>query len=101
MGPIESAAWVLVAAIAGVCEELVYRSYLQPQLWSLNRSLPAAILLQALIFAAAHLYQGWRPTLVTAIYGLGFGLLAAWRRSIVPGAIAHALIDMLGGLLRP
>ena len=93
----ESIAWIVVSLAAGFCEELVYRGYLQRQLWSLTKSLPLALVLQAIIFACGHLYQGWRPALVTAIYGLIFGLVAAWRRSIIPGAIAHAAVDILGG----
>ena len=96
----ESVAWVAVSVAAGVCEELVYRGYLQRQLWSLTRSLPAALFLQAAIFSAGHIYQGWKPALVTGIYGLIFGLLAALRRGIIPGAIAHGLIDIAGGLAR-
>lgn len=96
----ESIAWIAVSATAGVCEELVFRGYLQRQLWSLTKNLPATLLLQAIIFAIGHIYQGWKPALVTAIYGLVFGLVAAWRRSIVPGAIAHAIIDVMGGLIR-
>jgi membrane protease YdiL (CAAX protease family) len=56
------------------------------------------LLLQAAIFSVGHIYQGWKPALVTGIYGLIFGLLAALRRSIIPGAIAHAIADILGGL---
>jgi uncharacterized protein len=93
----ESIAWIAVSLAAGFCEETVYRGYLQRQLWSATKSLPLALVLQALIFACGHLYQGWRPALVTAIYGLVFGLVAVWRRSIIPGAIAHAAIDVLGG----
>lgn len=93
----ESIAWIAVSLAAGFCEEAVYRGYLQRQLWSVTRSLPLALVLQALIFACGHIYQGWRPALVTAIYGLIFGLVAAWRRSIIPGAIAHAIVDILGG----
>jgi CAAX protease family protein len=96
--PSESAVWIAVSIAAGVCEETVYRGYLQRQLWSFTRSLLAALLLQALIFGVGHVYQGWKPALVTAIYGLVFGLVAAWRRSIIPGAIAHAIVDILGGL---
>jgi membrane protease YdiL (CAAX protease family) len=94
----ESAVWIVVSVTAGVCEELVYRGYLQRQLWSITKSLPAALLLQAAIFSVGHIYQGWKPALVTGIYGLIFGLLAALRRSIIPGAIAHAIADILGGL---
>jgi membrane protease YdiL (CAAX protease family) len=96
----ESIVWIAVSATAGLCEELVFRGYLQRQLWSLTKNLPAALLLQAFIFAIGHIYQGWKPALVTTIYGLVFGLVAAWRRSIIPGAIAHAIIDVVGGLIR-
>jgi membrane protease YdiL (CAAX protease family) len=90
--------WILVSLTAGVSEELVYRGYLQRQLWSLTSSLPVAVVLQSIIFAVGHIYQGWKPALVTAIYGLIFGSVAAWRRSIIPGAFAHALVDIIGGL---
>lgn len=90
--------WILVSVSAGICEELVYRGYLQRQLWNLTSSLPLALVLQSLIFACGHIYQGWKPALVTTIYGFIFGLVAAWRRSIIPGALAHALVDIIGGL---
>ena len=96
----ESVVWIAVSAAAGVSEELVFRGYLQRQIWSLTKNLPVALLLQAFIFSIGHIYQGWKPALVTAIYGLVFGLVAAWRRSIVPGAIAHWIIDVMGGLMR-
>jgi membrane protease YdiL (CAAX protease family) len=96
--PSESFTWIVVSLSAGVCEELVYRGYLQRQLWNLTSSLSLALVLQAVIFGCGHIYQGWKPALVTAIYGLIFGLVAAWRRSVIPGAIAHAVVDVLGGL---
>jgi len=43
-------------------------------------------------------YQGWKPALVTGVYGLVFGLVAALRRSIIPSAIAHAAVDIIAGL---
>ena len=98
-GLFESILWIVVSVAAGLCEEAVFRGYLQPQLWTLTGSLTAGVLLQALIFGVAHLYQGWLPALFTSLYGLGFGLLAAWRRSILPGSIAHSLIDVIGGLV--
>lgn len=94
----ESLAWVGVSLAAGACEEFVFRGYLQRQLWSITRHLPAALLLQSVIFGSGHLYQGWKPALITALYGLIFGLLAAWRRSILPGALGHAAADIVAGL---
>ncbi len=44
------------------------------------------------------LYQGWRATLIIFFYALAFGILAAWRKSILPGMIAHSAIDIVGGL---
>lgn len=99
-GLLESLLWIGVAITAGVCEEIVYRGYLQPQLWALCGSLPGAIVLQSFVFGVAHFYQGWRPAVITAVCGLAFGLLAAWRKSIIPGAIAHSFIDIIGGLVR-
>jgi len=99
-GALESLLWIGVSIVAGVSEEMVYRGYLQPQLWALGGSLPLSIALQAFVFGMAHVYQGWRPAAITAVYGLGFGLLAAWRKSIIPGAIAHSFIDIIGGLVR-
>jgi uncharacterized protein len=96
----ESIVWIAVSVAAGAGEELVFRGYLQRQLWSLTKNLPAALLLQAFIFGIGHIYQGWKPALATAIYGLVFGLVAAWRRSVIPGAIAHVIIDVMGGLIR-
>jgi membrane protease YdiL (CAAX protease family) len=93
----ESTAWIVVSIAAGFCEEFVYRGYLQRQFWSLTRSLPLALVLQAIIFACGHIYQGWKPALVTALYGLVFGLVAAWRRSVIPGALAHSVVDILAG----
>jgi len=96
--PSESFVWIAVSLCAGICEELVYRGYLQRQLWNLTSSLPAALILQSVIFGCGHVYQGWKPAMVTAIYGLIFGLVAAWRRSIIPGALAHTIVDVIGGL---
>jgi uncharacterized protein len=87
--------WVVVALSAGICEEAVYRGYLQHQFITFTRSLPAGILLSAVLFGASHAYQGFRPALLICLGGLMSGTLAWWRRSVRPGMIAHALQDFL------
>jgi uncharacterized protein len=57
------------------------------------------MLLAAAMFGLAHLYQGWRMAIVIGMYGLMFGVLAHWRRSVRPGMIAHAWQDALAGVL--
>jgi membrane protease YdiL (CAAX protease family) len=91
----ESIGWSVVAITAGICEEIVYRGYLQRQLSAFTGSLPIAVCLQAVIFGAAHLYQGWKPGVAIVVVGFILGSVAAWRRSIIPGIIAHAILDIL------
>ena len=94
----EKIAWVVVAVTAGIVEELVFRGYLQRQFIAWSRSAAAGIVIQAIVFAAAHAYQGIKPTITIAVYALFFGLLAHFRRGLVPGMLAHAATDVIGGL---
>jgi membrane protease YdiL (CAAX protease family) len=94
----QTAAWILVCVVAGAGEELSFRGYLQAQFARMTSSLPAAVLLQATVFAVVHAYQGWGPALLAGVYGLAFGALAAARKSLRPGILAHALVDIVGGI---
>jgi membrane protease YdiL (CAAX protease family) len=60
---------------------------------------PAALVLQAVIFGVSHGYQGWKQVVIISVLGLLFGLLAHWRKSLVPGMAAHAWADIYSGLL--
>jgi membrane protease YdiL (CAAX protease family) len=93
---LEMAVWVLVALSAGFCEELVFRGYFQRQFHAITGSLPAAIALQAVAFGIGHFYEGPWAVAKIVLYGLLFGALAAWRRSLRPGMIAHAWSDLFG-----
>jgi membrane protease YdiL (CAAX protease family) len=95
----EMVGWVLLAVAAGFCEETVFRGYLQRQFLAWTRRDELAVLLQALVFGAAHIYQGWKGVVTIAIYGALFGALAAWRRSVRPGMIQHAAQDTFAGLV--
>jgi membrane protease YdiL (CAAX protease family) len=92
----EMAVWVLVALSAGFCEELVFRGYFQRQFHAITGSLPAAIALQAVAFGIGHFYEGPLAVAKIVLYGLLFGALAAWRRSLRSGMIAHAWSDLFG-----
>jgi membrane protease YdiL (CAAX protease family) len=98
-GAVEIALWVLLAATAGICEEALFRGYLQRQLAAWTGSLAAAVALSAILFGAGHIYQGLGGAAVIAVYGAMFGVLAAWRGSVRPGMMAHAWQDTLSGLL--
>jgi uncharacterized protein len=96
--PAEMVAWVLLAITAGFCEETIFRGYFQRQFLALTGKLEPAVILQACVFGAAHLYQGWRGTVTITIYGILFGALAAWRKSLRPGMIQHAAQDTFSGI---
>ncbi len=98
-GGIEIALWLAVSATAGICEETIFRGYLQRQFMALTKSAPAGILLSAVAFGGAHAYQGFRMVVLISLYGAMFGILAYWRRSVRPGMIAHAWQDSLSGVL--
>jgi membrane protease YdiL (CAAX protease family) len=96
---IELTFWIALAVSAGICEETIFRGYLQRQFMALTKSAPAGILLSAATFGAAHAYQGFRMTILIALYGVMYGILAYWRASVRPGMIAHAWQDSLNGVL--
>jgi membrane protease YdiL (CAAX protease family) len=96
---IELTLWIALSISAGICEETIFRGYLQRQFMALTKSAPAGILLSAAAFGAAHAYQGFRMAILIGLYGAMFGILAYWRGSVRPGMIAHAWNDALNGVL--
>lgn len=98
-GILESLLWVCVAVTAGICEETIFRGYLQRQFVAWTRSAVVGVLLSALLFGAAHIYQGKKATIVIAVYGLMFGILAEVRKNLRPGMMVHAWHDAITGLV--
>jgi hypothetical protein len=94
---LELGAWFLLSATAGFCEEFIFRGYLQLQFAAMTKSMLAGVLLSAVVFGASHGYEGGARMLLIGIFGLLFGLLAWWRKSLRPGMIAHAWHDALSG----
>jgi len=90
-GVIDSVLWVLLSTSAGIVEELAFRGYLQRR---------TGIVVQAIVFGIVHGYQGLYSIIRITVYGLLFGVVAHWRKSLVPGMIAHAWTDIAAGLLR-
>ena len=91
----EKAMWILLSLTAGICEEAVFRGYLQQQFRGWSRSAAFAIILQALLFGAVHAYQGFLRTIPIVTLGLLLGVLSHWRKSVRPGMITHFLQDSL------
>jgi uncharacterized protein len=91
--------FVLLSTVAGFVEEVLFRGYLQRQFAAMTGSAYAAMVLQAVVFGAGHGYEGTRRMIVIFVFGMMFGLLALWRKSLRPGMMAHAWHDSFEGIL--
>lgn len=96
----EVSLWILLSISAGICEEIVFRGYLQRQFQAVSGSIVAAVILQGAIFGSAHTYQGWKQVIVIAVLGILYGALVAWRRDLRASMLAHAWSDIFEGWLR-
>ena len=96
---LEIATWLLLSLTAGICEEMIFRGYLQRQFTAWTGNAAAGIALQGIVFGVAHAYQGPKQILIIAVYGCMFGSLAWWRKSLRPGMAAHFLQDGISGVM--
>ncbi len=98
-GAAEITLWVALSVTAGICEEAIFRGYLQQQFIALTTNVPAGVLLSAAVFGAAHAYQGFKMVILIGLYGAMFSILAYWRGTVRPGMIAHAFQDTVSGIV--
>ena len=68
--------WIGLSLSAGICEEIVFRGYLQRQLAALSGSISVAILGQAIAFGIAHGYEGVGAVIRIVVFG---SPSACWR----------------------
>jgi uncharacterized protein len=95
---LELTVFLVLVCSAGFCEEVIFRGYLQRQFTAWTGSVPAGVVLQAVVFGSAHLYQGGKAVFVLSIYGAMFGILASMRKSLRPGIMQHTGQDALSGI---
>ena len=95
----EAAAWAALCLLVGLVEESVFRGYFQRQftVWA-RGNVAIGIVFSALLFGAAHGYQGLRSMVLLAVFGVLFSLLAVSRRSLRPCILAHSWNDLFAGL---
>ena len=90
--------WIVLSVTAGICEEFIFRGYLQRQFSALTQSIVGGVFLSAAVFALGHLYEGVAKAALIGVFGVMFGVLAAWRKSLRPGILAHIWHDVFSGL---
>ena len=89
--------FLMLSISAGVCEEFVFRGYLQQQFGRIGGGVWIGVVLSAIVFGSAHVYEGIAGVLLIAAYGAMFGVLAILRRGLRTGMIAHAWHDSVSG----
>ena len=97
---LEVIAWFATCITAGICEEMIFRGYLQRQVHALSGSLWIAVVGQGVIFGLFHAYQGWHAVTIISVLGVLYGGLAAWRKNLRINVVAHAWSDIWEGWLK-
>ena len=93
--------FVLLALTAGCCEEFLYRGFAITALSRAGWPLWSTILVSSGLFGLAHVYQGTREAVGTAILGVAFGVARTVYGSIIPVVFWHAAVDVVAGIAGP
>jgi CAAX protease family protein len=99
VGRTQIVGFAAVSLTAGICEELLYRGWLIHFTGALFGSMWAGMVTAAVLFGAGHTYQGRQGILATGLLGLLFGSMFVLVKSLIPGQIIHAAIDIVNGIL--
>jgi membrane protease YdiL (CAAX protease family) len=94
----EAGLWIVLSISAGICEEFLFRGYLQQQFIRTTGRVWVGVLVSSVLFGCAHGYEGIAGMLMITVFGALFGLLALWRKSLRAGMIAHAWHDGFTGI---
>jgi uncharacterized protein len=88
--------FMVLSVTAGICEELLYRSFL---VGYAARFMPPwiAAVVTGLVFGFGHIYQGIDGAIQTGVVGIIFGVLYVVIGSVWPLMAAHAIVDIGGG----
>lgn len=93
----ERLTFILVAATAGIGEEIIFRGVL---IWGLAHWMPVwtAAFLSTLLFTFAHLYQeSWSALARVALTGAIFAVLTVLSGSLLPAMALHFAVDWSSG----
>jgi membrane protease YdiL (CAAX protease family) len=97
--PGEMLAWTALCITAGICEEFIFRGYLQLQFSRISHRAWVGVLASALVFGFAHGYEGWSGMLLIVVFGAMFSLLRLIRGNVRAGMMAHGWHDFFSGVI--
>ena len=87
---------IMASLVAGICEEIGYRGYMQKPLEQKYGPI-VGISITSVVFVIAHIHQAWASGILIQIFVISFmiGYLAYATNSLIPGIIAHASFDIV------
>ncbi|VVT15378.1 conserved membrane hypothetical protein [Sphingomonas sp. EC-HK361] len=97
----EMAFAALLSVNAGLSEEMFFRLLIPLLVMVLTGSAVAGFAFAAILFAAAHLYQGWKGVAATFVLGLVMTGFYLFSRSLLVVIAFHAIIDLNALIVRP
>jgi uncharacterized protein len=95
----EMSIWIALSVSAGICEEFVFRGYVQQQFSRLSGRVWVGVLTSSLLFGAAHGYEGLSGMIAITLFGAMFSVLAIRSSGLRKGMMAHAWHDTFTGAL--
>lgn len=95
----ERAMFVLLSVSAGIGEELAFRGFLIPALDVATGSRSLAVVVSSLAFGMLHSYQGRGGVMRAGALGAVLAAPLLATGSLYPSIAAHALFDLIAGLL--
>lgn len=91
---------ILNAVLSGIVEEVVFRGYLMTQFTAWTRSDALGVVLQGVLFGAAHgFYLGMRQLILISASGILVGMFALWRKNLRPAMVFHTWADIFGAVI--
>jgi len=90
----EVIAGVALVGTVGICEEFIYRGFIETIFQQALASVVAGAVISAVFFAVAHVYQGRRGLVTTFTVGLIFSAARVWTQSLMPSMIIHFAVDL-------
>ena len=95
---VEFLPYCALAVTAGLCEEFLYRGFAMGALARVGLPAWSLVILTAVLFGLAHVYQGRGGVLGTFVMGILFGVIRLAYDTLVPVVIMHIVVDLVAGI---
>ncbi len=86
---------VLLMCFVSLWEEVAFRGFLLTRLYALCRRWWLSIVIMAVMFGGAHVYEGVLGIAGTALLAVAMSILVALRKSLVPALTFHLIHNVL------